>query len=147
MHSTSESWQWGRASTSKIYCCLSLYHVLSINTFMGIKSRDLYVSFWCLSFFPSYFLFFKSLELYHICKAQSVSKAVCNFSPLNFHNTSGKKTVPQFPPRTAAGRKSELLSIAKEAGHGETEHVEIHILRTVEFFQFILNEVSFSDVV
>lgn len=55
-----------------------------------------------------------------------------------------KKVVPRFPPETVAGRKSYLLSIEKEVGHGETECSD---LRTLEFFQFILNKVSFSDVV
>jgi len=71
---------------------------------------------------------------YYICKALSVFKAVYNFSPLNLHSTSGKKLVPQFPPQIAAGRKSELLSVAKEVGHGDTERSEIYVLRTLDFF-------------
>lgn len=65
-----------------------------------------------------------------------------SFESSQYH---GKKIVPQFPPQTAAGRKSELLSIAKEVGHGETERLEIHVLRTLEFFQYVLNNFSFSN--
>lgn len=97
------------------------------------------MSLWYLPFFPPSFLFSKSLERYYIFKALSDY----NFSPLNLHSISGKKKVPHFPPHAAAGNKS----VAKEVGHGETEHLEIHVFKTLEFFQYILNKVSFSGIV
>lgn len=126
---------------------LFLHQVLSIYLW-ELKAEIFICAFvMFILFFPSSFLFFKSLELYYICKAQTVFKAVYNSSHLNLHNTSGKKVVPQFPPQTAVGRKSESLSVAKEVGHVEIERSEIHVLRTLEFCQFLLNKVSFSDVV
>lgn len=74
--------------------------------------------------FLSIFLFLKSLELYYIMyvKHSLFSKQLTTpsfenglqFFSFDSSQYSGKKIVPQFPPQTEAGRKSELLITAKE---------------------------------